>query len=163
MVDSDGCQVRRTFYAKKTTQISWWSNLHFTINCTAQTVYKIVFSSGRICGCGKYLENRNGSDESVTCLSRTSLWGRMNLEISVENVRNPEGERCTFSLRRGLFAPTNFEVRILPNVSTSVQPSPTTSEVLPSGSGGDNYDTGEPPTGTEYWFLLYVCTVVKRA
>ena len=100
-----------------------------------------------------------GSDESVTC-SRGNLFGAtLTLEISFENVRNPGGERCTFSLPR-LFGTTNFEVRILPNVSTSVQPSPTTSEVLLSGSGGDNYETDEPPTvsdepptGTEYWFL----------
>ena len=163
-MDSDGCQVRRRFYAKKTIQFNWWSILHFTINCTTQTVYKIL-SSGQICGCGEYLENKNGSDKSVTCQSRAGLWGevKLNLEISVENVRDPEGERCTFSLPRLIFAPTNFEVRILPNVSTSVQPSPTTPEVLPSGSDGDNYDTSEPPTGTECWFLLYVCTVVERA
>ena len=159
-MDSDGCQVRRTFYAKKTIQFNWWSNLHFTISCTTQTVYKVVFSSGRICGCGEYSENKNGSDESVTCTWRNRwllAWRRvkLTLEISVENVHNPEGERCTFSLPR--LSGANFEVRILPNVSTSVQPSPTTSEVLPSDSGGDNYDTGEPfegssepPAGTEY-------------
>lgn len=154
-MDSDKCQVRRRFYAKKTIPNPARRILYgFTINCTTQTVYKVGYSSGGICGCGEYLLNKNGSHKNAFCQGIILSLENFTVEISVENIRNPEGEGCTF-----LFIASgvkyNFEVRIMPeNVSTSVQPSPTTSEVLPSGSGGDNYDTGEPPAGTEYWFLL---------
>ena len=169
-MDSDGCQVRRTFYAKKTIPNPARRILYgFTINCTTQTLYKVGYSSGGICGCGEYLLNKNESHRSVRCQPINLTHVNFTVEISVENVRNPEGGRCTFSFIV-LDGDNNFDVRIMPeNVSTSVQPSPTTSEVLPSGSDGDNYDTdepptvsGEPPTGTEYWFLSQKCTVVVK-
>ena len=161
-MDSDGCQVRRRFYAKKTIPNPARQILYgFTINCTTQTLYKVGYSSGGICGCGEYLLNKNESHRTVRCKPINLTHVNFTLEISDESVPNPEGGRCTFSFIV-LDDNNNFDVRIMPeNVSTSVQPSPTKSEVLPSSSGGVNYDTdepptvsGEPPTGTEYWFLL---------
>ena len=162
-MDSDGCQVRRRFYAKKTIPNPARRILYnFTINCTTQTLYKVGYSSGGICGCGEYLLNKNESHRIVRCEPINVTHVNFTVEISVENVRNPESGRCTFSsIVSGV--KYNFDVRIFPNVSTSVQPLPTTSEVLPSGSGRDNFKTyepftdspaREPPTGTEYWFLL---------
>ena len=145
-VDSDGCQVRRRFFNQKTIPAGLTLQIlfGFTVNCTTQAVYKVGYSNGEICQCGEYSLNDTGTQISLTCklfkLDRTNF----TVEISVENVRNPGGERCTFS-----FIPAGisneFDVRILPqNVSTSVQLLPTTSEVLTSST------THESPTGKLY-------------
>ena len=90
--------------------------------------------------CSGILANQNGSHKNVFCRTLHLLHVNFTVEISVENVRNPGGERCTFLLGGS----AKFDVRILPqNVPTSVQPSPT-SEVLPSSSTDDNDEIDEP-------------------
>ena len=149
-VDSDRCQVRRRFFNQKTIPGLTLRILSgFTLNCTAQAVYKVGYSNGEICQCGEYSFNDTGSQVSVICDSFKLERTNFTVEISVENVRNPEGERCTFSFRYfGFFAidrTHNFDVRILPkNVFASAQPLPTTSEVLTSST------THESPTGKLY-------------
>ena len=147
-VDSDECQVRRRFFNQKTIPgLALQILYEFTVNCTTQAVYKVGYSNGEICQCGEYSLNDTGSQISETCTSVDHT--NVTVEISVENVRNPEGERCTFSFRYfGVFAIDrrhNFDVRILPkNVFASAQPLPTTSEVLTSST------THESPTGKLY-------------
>ena len=148
-LDSDGCQVRRRFFNQKNIPIILTQGilLGFTINCTTQTLYKVGYSNGGSCPCGEYLINQNGSHKNVfmiNCPTLILLQVNVTVEISVENVRNPGGERCTFSFISAGVS-TEFDVRILPqNVSTSVQPLPTTSEVLTSST------THESPTGKLY-------------
>ena len=152
-VDSDGCQVRRRFFNQETipglTALRILSG--FAVNCTTQAVYKVGYSNGEICQCGEYSFNDTGSQISVTCKSFKLDRTNFTVEISVENVRNPEGERCTFSFRYFAVGSTpNFDVRILPkNVFTSVQPLPTTSEVLTSST------THESPTGKLNAYCLF--------
>ena len=151
-VDSDGCQVRRRFFNQKTIPGLTLRILSgFTVNCTTQAVYKVGYSDGRICQCGEYSVNDAGSQISVTCTSFKFKPTNFIVEISVENVRNPEGERCTFSFRYFAVGSTpNFDVRILPeNVFASAQPLPTTSEVLTSST------THESPTGKLNAFCLF--------
>lgn len=146
-LDGDGCQIRRRFFKQETIpNLKRRTLFGFIINCTTQTLYKVGYSDGALCGCGEYLVNQNGSHKNVFCRPLHLLQVNFTVEISVENVRNPGGERCTFSFN-SFGGSTEFDVRILPqNVPTSVQPSPT-SEVLPSSSTDDNDEIDEPPTG----------------
>ena len=146
-VDSDGCQVRRRFFNQKTIPgLALQILSGFTVNCTTQAVYKVGYSNGEICQCGEYSFNDTGSQISEICKSFKLVRTNFTVEISVENVRNPEGGRCTFSFRYFAVGSTpNFDVRILPkNVFASAQPLPTTSEVLTSST------THESPTGKLY-------------
>ena len=155
-LDSDGCQVRRRFFNQKNIPIILTRGilLGFTINCTTQTLYKVGYSSGVSCPCGEYLINQNGPHTNVliSCPTLNLQQVNVTVEISVENVRNPGGERCTFSFN-SLGGSTKFDVRILPqNVPTSAQPSPT-SEVLPSST------THKSPTGKLYGQLTFHCKI----
>ena len=144
-VDSDGCPVRRRFVKKETIpNLTRWRLHSFTINCTTQTVYKVGYSNGGLCLCGEYSVNKTGSQIRKFCKSLSVRPANFTVEISVENIRNPEGERCTFQFTYYIssISTSHFDVRILPkNVTTSVQPMPTTHKFLLSST------THESPTG----------------
>ena len=147
-VDSDECPVRRRFVKKETIPNLTQRKLHsIAINCTTQTVYKVGYSNGGLCLCGEYSVNKTGSQIRKFCKSFISVrLANFTVEISVENIRNPEGERCTFQFSYYLFFirthTVHFDVRILPkNVTSSVQPLPTTHKFLLSST------THESPTG----------------
>ena len=148
-MDSDGCQVTRRFLQKKTfSSLTQQTLFGFIINCTTQTAYKVEYSSGELCECGEYLVNKNGSHKSVFCRTFHLLQVNFTVEISVENIRSPEGERCTFSFSFSAGSTKKFDVRIEHGTaSTPVPrpPSPTTSTVFPSST---THETDVLSTGT---------------
>ena len=107
--------------------------LGFSISCTTQTVFKVRYTNGQLCNCGEYILVK---EELVTktCDARLILLN-FTVEISVKSIRNQWGENCSFSFFFPGDGAIRSDLRILPgNISTTLQPSLTTSEVLPTST-----------------------------
>ena len=73
-------------------------------------MYKIQYTTGHLCHCGKYSTK---DQESITGLCDCRL-NRLNftVEISVDRVRNQWGENCSFSLLFFGDKDINFDLRV---------------------------------------------------
>ena len=105
----------------------------FSISCTTQTVFKVRYTNGQLCNCGEYFlvkeqELTKACDAHLILLNFT-------VEISVKSIRNQWGENCSFIFFFPGDGDIRSDLRILPgNISTTLQPSLTTSEVLPTST-----------------------------
>ena len=121
------------FFTKKTIVNSKKRSMFgFSISCTTQTVFKVRYTNGQLCNCGEYSVKERVLTK--TCDANLILLN-FTVEISVKSIRNQWGENCSFSFLFPGDGDIRSDLRILPgNISTTLQPSLTTSEILPTST-----------------------------
>ena len=124
-------------------------------------MYKVRHTSGQLCDCDTSAKNRTLTKFCDNLLSLLNF----TVEISVERIRNQWGENCSFTFFRsaGDDDDINIDLTILPgNISTTTQPSLTTSEVLSNSTtlssvtaDDQEEEKEELPTGTMSVCVLF--------
>ena len=95
-------------------------------------MYKVRYTNGQLCSCGEYFVKDQLSTK--VCVTKINAL-HFTMEISVKNIRNQWGENCSFSFLFPGHGTIKPDLRILPgNIATTMKPSLTTSEVLPTST-----------------------------